>query len=151
MRAVVIAGVDVVHTGRDGFAQDGQCRLAIPGRPKDAGAGQPHRTVAEALYEQVAEAECTGALNTGHGSRLQPFDEKHADGIQRLCGRIDRSDAADKSTSHPNIKPRVDISGNGTLDVSSRIIEQVLAWFASRRNLASGEMLDKNGTSRGCR
>jgi hypothetical protein len=53
--------------------------------------------------------------------------------------------------AHPNIKPRVDIGGNGTLDVSSRIIEQVLAWFASRRNLASGEMLDKNGTSPGCR
>src|SRR5258708_39563551 len=68
VRAVVVAGVDVVHTGRDGLTQYGQCGLAIPGRPEYAGAGQLHGTVAKSLDEQVTEAECAGKFNTGHGS-----------------------------------------------------------------------------------
>lgn len=50
----------------------------------------------------------------------QAVSEKHADRIQRLCGRLDRSDDCGKSVwhAHPHIKPSIDAGGNGTLDVS---------------------------------
>src|SRR4029077_5791303 len=68
VRLVVVAGVDVVHTGRDGFAQDGHRRLRIAGRPGYPGAGQPHRAVAKPPDEPIAEAECAGWFNARHKS-----------------------------------------------------------------------------------
>ncbi len=52
---------------------------------------------------------------------FEAVSEKQADRIQRLCGRLDRSDDCDKSMWHarPHIKPGIDTGGNGTLDVSS--------------------------------
>jgi hypothetical protein len=56
----------------------------------------------------------------------QAASEKQADGIQRLCGRLECSDACDKSMWHacPHIKPSIDTMRHGALDVSSRVIEQ---------------------------
>jgi len=52
---------------------------------------------------------------------LQPLREKQADRIQRLYGRLDRSDERGKPMRHtdPHIEPRIDTSGLGALDVSS--------------------------------
>jgi hypothetical protein len=51
---------------------------------------------------------------------LQPLSEKCADRTQRLCGRLNGSDACDKSMWHacPHVKPRIDTGSNGTFDVS---------------------------------
>src|SRR5260370_42330393 len=51
----------------------------------------------------------------------EAVSEKHADRIQRLCGRLECSDACDKSMWHarPHIKPSIDTVGHGALDVSS--------------------------------
>src|SRR5258705_3234444 len=52
---------------------------------------------------------------------FEAVSEKQADRIQRLCGRLDRSDDGDKSMWHarPHIKPGIDAGGNSTFDVSS--------------------------------
>ena len=52
---------------------------------------------------------------------FEAVSEKLADRIQRLCGRLDRSDDCDKSMWHarPHIKPSIDTVGHGALDVSS--------------------------------
>src|ERR1700752_4515778 len=56
----------------------------------------------------------------------QAVSEKQADRIQRLCGRLDRSDDGGESVWHarPHIKPGIDTGGRRPLDVSSRVIEQ---------------------------
>ena len=50
VRAIVVAGIYVVDSGRDGFAQHGQCSVPILGRSEYAGTEQVHGTVAEAPY-----------------------------------------------------------------------------------------------------
>ena len=60
VRAVEVAGVDVVHAARDGLAQHGQCRVVILGRAEHAGPGELHGAVAEPLHGAVAEGECAG-------------------------------------------------------------------------------------------
>jgi hypothetical protein len=65
--AVEIRGVDVVHARRHRFAQHGERGVAILGRAEDAGPCELHGAVAEALHGAVAEEECAGWLDRGHG------------------------------------------------------------------------------------
>ena len=62
MRAVEVAGVDVVDAGRDRLAQDGDRRVAILGRAEHAGAGELHGAVAHA-----AQGEVVGNCQTSAG------------------------------------------------------------------------------------
>ncbi len=52
VRAVVVAGVDVVYAGRDSLAKDGGSTIQVPGRPIHAGPGQLHRAVAHPVDRQ---------------------------------------------------------------------------------------------------
>jgi hypothetical protein len=67
MRAVEIAGVDMVHACRDCFAENGDRGVAILGRAEDAGPRKLHGAVAEALHFAVAELEGAGCVEIGHG------------------------------------------------------------------------------------
>ena len=60
VRAVEVAGVDVVHAARHRLAQHGERRVAILGRTEDAGPGELHRAVAHAVHGAVAERERAG-------------------------------------------------------------------------------------------
>ena len=55
VRAVEVAGVDVVDAARDRLAQHGERRVAILRRPEYAGAGELHRAVADPFHVAVAE------------------------------------------------------------------------------------------------
>ena len=50
VRAVEVAGVDVIDAARDRLAQHGDRRLAVLRRPEHAGSGELHGAVAEALH-----------------------------------------------------------------------------------------------------
>jgi hypothetical protein len=60
VRAVEIAGVDVVDAAGDGLAQHGEGGGGVPGRTEHAGAGQLHGAVAEAADGAVAQWEVGG-------------------------------------------------------------------------------------------
>ena len=66
VRAVEVAGVDMIHAGCDGLAQHGQCRVAIAGRAEHAGPRELHGAVAEPLHGAVAEGEGAGLVDAGH-------------------------------------------------------------------------------------
>src|SRR5258706_14062836 len=65
-----------------------------------------------------------GALRTP--VRFQPLGEESTDGIQRLCCRLQSSDASGKPMwhPHPHISPGIDACGNCTLNMSERVVEQ---------------------------
>jgi hypothetical protein len=52
VRAVEVAGVYMIYTGRDGLAKDGDGTFRVFGRPKHAGADQLHRAVSDPLDRQ---------------------------------------------------------------------------------------------------
>ena len=56
-RAVVLRGIDVVHSGRDSGAQDPQRLVAIARRPEDPVAGEPHSAVPGPAHVLRAERE----------------------------------------------------------------------------------------------
>ena len=60
VRAVEVAGVDVVDAARDRLAQHGERGVAVLRRPEHAGPGELHGAVAEALHGAVAEREGAG-------------------------------------------------------------------------------------------
>ena len=64
--AVEIAGVDVIHAGRDSFAQHGQRRVAILGRPEHAGPRKLHGAIAKALHGAAAKGKAAGLADAGH-------------------------------------------------------------------------------------
>ena len=66
VRAVEVAGVDVVDAARDGLAQHRERRVAILGRPEHAGSGELHGAIAEPLHGAVAEGEGAGFADVGH-------------------------------------------------------------------------------------
>ena len=66
VRAVVVAGVDVVHATRHRLAQHGECRVAILRRAEHAGPCELHGTVAEPLHEAVADVERARLVDAGH-------------------------------------------------------------------------------------
>ena len=71
VRAVEVAGVDVVHAGRDGRLQDGASRLGILGRAEDVGPGQLHGAVAQPPHGAAAEGEGAGfGDDRGHDALL---------------------------------------------------------------------------------
>ncbi len=55
VRAVEVAGVDVVDAGFDGGAQDSFGLFGVLGRPPDHGTGELHGAKAEAVHDAVAE------------------------------------------------------------------------------------------------
>ncbi|EAU69609.1 hypothetical protein STIAU_2984 [Stigmatella aurantiaca DW4/3-1] len=66
VRAVVVAGVDVVDPARDRLAQHGQRRAVILGRAEHAGPRELHGAIAEPLHGAASEGECAGQVNLGH-------------------------------------------------------------------------------------
>src|SRR6185312_9555013 len=60
VRAVEIAGVDVIDAGGDRFAQHGAGGLGVLGRSKYAGAGELHGAVAEPAHGAVGERIAAG-------------------------------------------------------------------------------------------
>jgi hypothetical protein len=70
VRAVEVAGVDMVHAGGDGLAQHGERRVAILGRAEHAGPGELHGAIAEPLHAAAAEGESAGLLDVQHGDLL---------------------------------------------------------------------------------
>ncbi|HTT84770.1 MAG TPA: hypothetical protein VMF67_14930 [Rhizomicrobium sp.] len=62
MRAIKIARVDVVYAAFDGAAQNSQRRVAIPGRPENAGTGKLHGAVTKPPNTAAAKAERTGGI-----------------------------------------------------------------------------------------
>jgi hypothetical protein len=80
VRTVEIAGVDVVHALRDGFAQDGKRPVVILGRAENARTCKLHGAIAYAISIAVAESESAGFLNSGHGrSPYCYYDYPHLD------------------------------------------------------------------------
>src|SRR6266567_1784793 len=65
VRAVEVAGVNVVDTGSDGFAQDGDGFRAVAGRAEDVGAGELHCAVTNTVNGErsTGEVECAAELN----------------------------------------------------------------------------------------
>ena len=55
VRAVEVAGVDVVDAARHRLAQHRERRVAVLGRPEHAGPGELHRAVAHAVHDAVAQ------------------------------------------------------------------------------------------------
>jgi hypothetical protein len=66
VRTVVVAGVDVVHTGDDCLAQHRQRRGTILRRPEHIRARKLHRTKPQAPNVQIAQREPAGLLSAGH-------------------------------------------------------------------------------------
>ena len=64
LRAVEVAGVNVVDAGSDRLAQDGDGFGAVAGRAEDVGAGELHRAIADAVdgERRAGEVECTAEL-----------------------------------------------------------------------------------------
>src|SRR5258708_29939705 len=58
--------------------------------------------------------------------RFQPLGEKSTDGIQRLCRRLQSSDASGKPMwhPHPHISSGIDGCGNCALNISERVVQQ---------------------------
>ena len=71
VRAVEVAGVDMIDAGRHGRAQHRDGTVRVLRRPEHAGPGQLHGAVAEALHGAVAERERAGFADVGHG--LSPW------------------------------------------------------------------------------
>ena len=69
VRAVEVAGVDVVDAGRDGLAKNSHGLVRVFGRSKDTGAGQLHRTVAHPVDRQrrAGEGKPAAELRFAHG------------------------------------------------------------------------------------
>ncbi len=57
VRAVEIAGVDMIHAARDSLAQHGERGVTVLRRTEHARAGELHRAIAHAIHVAVAEAE----------------------------------------------------------------------------------------------
>jgi hypothetical protein len=61
VRAIEVAGVDVVDAGRDGFTEDGDGLRSVAWRSKDMGAGELHGSVADAVDGERGAGEGEGA------------------------------------------------------------------------------------------
>ena len=57
VRAVEVAGVDVVDAARDRLAQHRQGGVTVPGRSEHAGPSELHGAIAEAVHRAIAEGE----------------------------------------------------------------------------------------------
>ena len=70
MRAIEIAGVDMVDTSIDRCAQYRERGLMVLGRPEHAGTCKLHGAIAEPLDAAVAEGKASGLIEIGHGYLL---------------------------------------------------------------------------------
>ena len=73
VRAVEVAGVDVVDALLHRLAQHRERARAILGRAEDAGAGELHGAVADAPDRAVAEREGAGLVEIELGHEGVPF------------------------------------------------------------------------------
>ncbi len=64
--AVVIAGVDMVDTGRHCLAKNSYRLIAILRWPEHTGSGELHRAIAKSLYGAIAKRERPGGADIGH-------------------------------------------------------------------------------------
>ena len=67
VRAVEVAGIDVVDAGFDGFAQNGDGGRAILRRAKDMRAGELHGAVAHAVDGHIGAGEGEGSTEIVRG------------------------------------------------------------------------------------
>jgi hypothetical protein len=70
-RPVVLRGVDVIHSGRDGRAQHPQRLLAIPPRPEDPVPGELHRPVPGPAHAPGAERKAPAKFPSVAGHAAQ--------------------------------------------------------------------------------
>ena len=70
VRTVEVAGVDVVDPSLDGGAQHRDGCGAVARRAEDAGTGELHRAVTDALHDAIGEGEGSGMDEIGH--RMSP-------------------------------------------------------------------------------
>ena len=66
VRAVEVAGINVVHAAGNSLAQHRERRVLIPGRAEYARACELHGAIAKALHAAVAEAEAAGLFDGVH-------------------------------------------------------------------------------------
>ena len=67
VRAVEVARVDMVDAQGHGLAQYGKRRVAILGWAEDAGAGELHGAIAEAVHLVAADGKRAGLNDERHG------------------------------------------------------------------------------------
>ncbi len=65
VRSVEVAGVDVVDSEFDGFAEDGERGIHVPGGAEDVRAGELHGAVAHAIDGEGGSGEGEGAAEVG--------------------------------------------------------------------------------------
>src|SRR5215471_11492567 len=61
MRAVIVAGVDVIYARSDRLSQYDDRRVNVPWRPVNFGAGKLHRPIAHAVEAGRGAGECEGS------------------------------------------------------------------------------------------
>ena len=66
VRAIEVAGVDVVDAARDRLPQHGNRAGVVLRWPEHPRSGKLHRTVAEAVHGAVAKRKCAGLADIGH-------------------------------------------------------------------------------------
>ena len=66
MRAVVVAGVDVVDSARDSLAQNGERHVVISRRPEHAGSRKVHGPIAHSMNDPASEDEFASRLYPRH-------------------------------------------------------------------------------------
>ena len=70
VRAVEVAGVDVVDAARHCRSQDRECAVPIFGRPEHSWSSELHRTVTHAPHGARAERERSGFADINHDVTL---------------------------------------------------------------------------------
>lgn len=68
VRAIEVAGVDVIHAIRDRFTEHRQGSLSIFRRPHDPGPGQLHGAVTQAVHTPIAKCKSSGVTDIDHGA-----------------------------------------------------------------------------------
>jgi hypothetical protein len=84
--AVIVGRIDMVHAGRDGFAEDGDGTVRILGRPPYTRAGQLHRAVTYPLDRQrrAREGELAAEVVFTHVLLFPIARKKQAYALGRL-------------------------------------------------------------------
>ncbi|TCQ07527.1 hypothetical protein C8J40_104424 [Sphingomonas sp. PP-CC-3A-396] len=73
VRPIEVAGIDMVDTAFDRFAQDGECCVAVAWRSEHAGSGKLHGTIAEPPHVAVTEPEAACLFDRLHVVLLFPL------------------------------------------------------------------------------
>ena len=87
VRAVEVAGVDVVDACGDGLTQHGEGGGAVLGWSKDVGPGELHGSVAHAVDSEGGAGESEGAAEIGFELFMSCLDEAGFRSGVRICQR----------------------------------------------------------------